>query len=307
MQCESKTQTQLNLAGWEVLPPRNPNVLPRVETGSSGGGHVSLFHKLKPKPDKGTPLPPVRREGKVCGVYCWTHIPDGRQYVGSSVDCWHRKRHHQSAARNGYGSSFNAQMAKLGPDTFTFEIIEECAEDVLREREKFHIAARNCVMPLGFNVMKDPTLGWNYTWTDDMREAKSAQEKMRQSNPAVRAKASAASKRAATPEARAANSEAQRKRYASPAARAIVSQASKAGWACPVKRAAAAQRGRMRMASLEARLAQSARAKRLWSDKEYHSKQAGRMKTYWASPEARAAQSVLKKKQHAILRAETNA
>lgn len=152
---------------------------------------------------------------KICGVYCWTHTPTERRYVGSSVDCMRRKRAHEAIVRKGGVRCFHfqRQVAKLGWEYFTFEILETCAANERLEREAHYITTLNTIFPAGFNIQKDPMVGPDYHVSEEMR--------------------SAASIRWSTPEARAAQSAKVTKFFASAEARLAHAAIKRAFWSSP--------------------------------------------------------------------------
>lgn len=196
---------------------------------------------------------------KICGVYCWTHTPSGRRYVGSSLDCEKRRRRHLSAARKPNPTCFPRQIATLGANSFAFEIIEICLLHERLAREAYHIAALGTLVPNGFNIHEDPTKGPSYCWTQDMRAARSAWNKARMS-PEVRAAASAKSKTQwASPEARAAQSKRTKAYLATPEGQAKAAAQMKACLHTAKVRAILSERAKAQFSTSESRAAASAR------------------------------------------------
>lgn len=76
-----------------------------------------------------------------CGIYEIVNKVNGKRYVGSSVDVWRRSSGHKHRLRNGNASNKKLQNSwnKYGEDSFTFNVIEECPQDSLIEREQHHI------------------------------------------------------------------------------------------------------------------------------------------------------------------------
>lgn len=94
---------------------------------------------------------------KICGVYCFIYTPDGRCYVGSSVDIEKRRRAHIHYARSGRTSiAFQDALIVLGEHNFDFEVLEECEAGNRLEREHFYIQFLDSVAH-GFNVDSNPT------------------------------------------------------------------------------------------------------------------------------------------------------
>jgi group I intron endonuclease len=112
--------------------------------------------------------------GKICGVYCFIHIPDGRRYIGSSLDVHQRHRAHINQAKKLTGFGFHRNMSALGVENFSFEILEVCEPQVRLEREHFYIVLHDSVKQ-GFNRRSDPTKVGDYT--EAIRAAISAAKK----------------------------------------------------------------------------------------------------------------------------------
>lgn len=77
----------------------------------------------------------------VTGIYKLTNLIDGKVYVGQARDIGERWSEH---IKKGIGIDTNNQilylaMRKVGPENFSFEILEECPKDVLNDKEKFWI------------------------------------------------------------------------------------------------------------------------------------------------------------------------
>ena len=79
-------------------------------------------------------------QGVHSGIYKITNIQNQMCYVGQSTDIAQRWRQH---IRRGVGAETPTRnklypvMYEIGPENFTFEIIEECTVDKLNEREQF--------------------------------------------------------------------------------------------------------------------------------------------------------------------------
>lgn len=74
------------------------------------------------------------------GIYKITNIKNQKCYVGQAVNIAERWRQH---IKRGVGAEtptrnkLYPEMYELGPENFTFEIIEECSGDKLNEREQY--------------------------------------------------------------------------------------------------------------------------------------------------------------------------
>lgn len=71
------------------------------------------------------------------GVYLITNTITGRRYVGQSKNIKRRFMEHRTpnASLKHKGSIFIEDIKKYGIDSFRFEVLEECAESQLLERE----------------------------------------------------------------------------------------------------------------------------------------------------------------------------
>lgn len=95
----------------------------------------------------------VGKEQKT-GIYKITNTENGMAYVGQAVSIADRWRQH---IKRGIGADtptqnkFYPAMKQFGPESFTFEILEECSRDELNERERFFIDFFK-TKEYGFNV-----------------------------------------------------------------------------------------------------------------------------------------------------------
>lgn len=72
------------------------------------------------------------------GIYKITNKINGKFYIGQSVDIDRRFMEHRTP--HGTMNSIKLAMRKYGMENFSFEVIEECSEDKLNEREMYWIA-----------------------------------------------------------------------------------------------------------------------------------------------------------------------
>ena len=81
----------------------------------------------------------VGGKGKI-GIYKITNIQNNKCYVGQSVDIAERWKQH---IKRGVGADTPTRnklypaMQEIGPENFTFELIEECSATKLNEREQY--------------------------------------------------------------------------------------------------------------------------------------------------------------------------
>lgn len=78
---------------------------------------------------------------RIPGIYRVTNIVNNKVYIGSSISCYDRWKQHRYELNNGthVNSYLQRSWNKYGSDKFKFEIIEECSESVLKEREDWWI------------------------------------------------------------------------------------------------------------------------------------------------------------------------
>lgn len=73
-------------------------------------------------------------------IYCYTNKIDGKKYVGQTINPNQRRAAHKyEAKRNHYQTHFYRAMRKYGYDNFEYEILCECEDLLLNEKEQHHI------------------------------------------------------------------------------------------------------------------------------------------------------------------------
>ena len=86
----------------------------------------------------------------MCVIYKYTS-PEGKSYIGQTT-----KTPAQRASSNGYNYRrspyFYDAIKKFGFNSLKLEILEECQEDELDDRERYWIAYYNTVYPNGYNA-----------------------------------------------------------------------------------------------------------------------------------------------------------
>lgn len=92
------------------------------------------------------------------GIYCYTNKVNKKKYIGQAVDISRRAREHISRSINSssdeYQSLLHRAFRKYGHDNFLFEILEECVEEQLDQREQYWISYYNSMVPNGYNLNK---------------------------------------------------------------------------------------------------------------------------------------------------------
>jgi group I intron endonuclease len=92
---------------------------------------------------------------RVSGIYLIEHVASKKVYVGSTNNLYLRRRGHFSTLRRKCHKNEYLQNAynKYGQRSFRFTVIEECAIDVLIEREQFWIdRLRATNKKYGYNI-----------------------------------------------------------------------------------------------------------------------------------------------------------
>jgi group I intron endonuclease len=89
----------------------------------------------------------------ICGIYKITHRETGKAYVGLSTDILERwKSHSNFAQAKSRWQYIKRALHSHGIDNFIFEVLEECSEEMLNEREIFWIEHFNTKEPNGYNL-----------------------------------------------------------------------------------------------------------------------------------------------------------
>lgn len=80
----------------------------------------------------------------IMGVYAITHVPSGRQYVGSSIDVPRRMREHVYRLEHTKRPPplMRADWMRDGADAFVFEVLERVGDEADLERAERRWAAR---------------------------------------------------------------------------------------------------------------------------------------------------------------------
>lgn len=86
----------------------------------------------------------------MCGIYKITNMLNGKVYIGKSTNLAKRKKAHFNACDDNM--IIHQAMKKHGKNNFSFEIIEECSEKELDEREIYWIKYYNSYMGEGYNA-----------------------------------------------------------------------------------------------------------------------------------------------------------
>lgn len=90
----------------------------------------------------------------VSGIYCIRNTVDGKMYIGRSTNLAKREKTHFWMLKKNRHFNVHLQRAyNLNPDVFKFEILEECAKDLLNDKEVFYISKYKTMdMEHGYNL-----------------------------------------------------------------------------------------------------------------------------------------------------------
>lgn len=95
---------------------------------------------------------------KYTGIYKIICISNFKIYIGSSNNIYKRWNEHIWELKNNRHANSHLQKAwnKYGEESFKFEILEECNDKNILEREQYYIDLYNsCNKDIGFNISKD--------------------------------------------------------------------------------------------------------------------------------------------------------
>lgn len=79
------------------------------------------------------------------GIYEFFNLENGKRYVGSSKDIYNRLHEHYHNLKNNkaYNKHFQSAWNKYGEDSFIYNILEFCSENIRFEREQYYIDVIN--------------------------------------------------------------------------------------------------------------------------------------------------------------------
>ena len=89
------------------------------------------------------------------GIYKYQNKQNGKIYIGRSINITKRKWEHKTNP-SPY-SYFDQVLKTVGEENFDFEIVEECSESELKDKEKYWINYYNCC------VLENREGGYNLT------------------------------------------------------------------------------------------------------------------------------------------------
>lgn len=72
-------------------------------------------------------------------IYTFKNLIDGKIYVGQTKHPGKRKREHLGCAKDGSEGKLYAAIRKYGEENFLFEVVENCEDEVVNEREVYWV------------------------------------------------------------------------------------------------------------------------------------------------------------------------
>ena len=111
------------------------------------------------------------------GIYAILQLSTGRHYVGSAVQLRRRFGRHQYdlAAKRHHNLKLQRAWDKHGKSDFRFDVLEECHQDALIEREQFWL---DQTKPF-FNILRQAHSGAGYKHSEDAKKLMGAKSKAR--------------------------------------------------------------------------------------------------------------------------------
>jgi group I intron endonuclease len=153
----------------------------------------------------------MRYDIKQSGIYCILNTINGKFYIGSSINCYHRVKSHHFArlkAKTHNNPHLQSAYDLYGKKAFTYFIVEFCEPDKLCEIEQLYLDNTNCLnRDVGYNINQ---FADRIVLTAEQREKISAVKKGKPRDPETKRKMWEAIKRwreNATPEEIAAKEE----------------------------------------------------------------------------------------------------
>lgn len=101
---------------------------------------------------------------QVCGIYKIENLINAKKYIGQSIDIERRFREHKKPyKRINPTKELYIAFNEFGIENFSFEIIEECSQELLNEREKYWIEYYDSLNN-GYNMSTIENLQKKFDW-----------------------------------------------------------------------------------------------------------------------------------------------
>jgi group I intron endonuclease len=102
------------------------------------------------------------------GIYKITN-PSGKVYIGQSIDIEKRWKYYYTLNCKGQTKLYHS-LKKYSPENHMFEVLEECIESILEERETYYKLAYNSLIK-GLNCRIDGKFGYDSLETKEKKRA----------------------------------------------------------------------------------------------------------------------------------------
>ena len=86
------------------------------------------------------------------GIYKIENLINHKVYIGQSK---HIERRWAEHCHPSAKSLISKAIKKYGKENFSFDILEKCELNDLKERERFYISQFNCLVPNGYNILEE--------------------------------------------------------------------------------------------------------------------------------------------------------
>lgn len=104
-------------------------------------------------------------------IYVIRNLINGKVYVGQTKNLAKRKAAHIYNARKGSQRPLQCSMRKHGIENFIFEMLEECLDDKVDDREHYWISHFNSYDPdHGYNLTHGGKATLGYIFTDEAKQ-----------------------------------------------------------------------------------------------------------------------------------------
>lgn len=213
---------------------------------------------------------------KISGIYKITNTVNGKVYVGSAANIKQRFNTHKNRLIKQNHHSVKLQRAwdKYGAESFSFDIIEECEEAVLLEREQHWIDHyKSAIGRNGYNVCAVAGRTTGFKVSEETKRKHSEREKGKKK----------------TPEHVAAVSASLKGHEVSDETRKKIGDKAREKWKDPEYRAMMVEKLKNRPKPSDAtKEKHSQRVKKLWEDQEYRQKMVERASGFRHTEESKA-------------------
>lgn len=116
--------------------------------------------------------------GVLMGIIYKYTSPSGKSYIGQTV--YDRKTREKNSKGSGYigCTAFYQAIQYYGFENFSYDILEECEDSLLDEKERYYISLYNTRTPNGYNIKEggNDTSSWSKKVYQFTREGKFIKE-----------------------------------------------------------------------------------------------------------------------------------